>query len=171
MVRFPLLLFIMESWVAALYLGKLPTRQKDKLLFIDLSDLMSMSGPTVDRSMSLCPNCQTVCTGSDVCKEHPKDAIPFLDRRPLLLSAEMVKAISAEMTRISSSISTFDEKEREFYMNEFIPFLSIVLDESRLAFDRKKNSMKGYRETDVTPGEALVLLHDLCVLPTQSVAT
>lgn len=119
--------------------------------------------------MSLCPDCQTVHTGSDVCKEHPKDAIPFLDRRPLLLSDEMTQAISAEMTRISSSISTFDAKEREFYMNDFIPFLSIILDESRLAFDRKKNSTKGYRETDVTPEEALVLLRALCVLPTQSV--
>jgi len=129
-------------------------------VFMNISDL-ELSGPTVDRTMKLCTSCGEIHV-KEVCAScSNSESIVFLDRRPLLLSTELNNAIRNKINHIGDHIGEMEEDEREFNIQEFVPFLSTLLDESTLAGRRKQNSSKGYRETGLSTIESLELIDSM----------
>lgn len=136
-------------------------------MFIDFESL-TIAGPNVDHSMSLCTECGEIYSTPSG-HAHERSSVPFFDRRPLLLEPELFALVRDKMHVLSSTISEVeDDEEHEFIVNELFPFLSLMLDESRLAVTRRATTGKGYRETSLPPEEALSLLEKIRVPPTSS---
>jgi len=81
---------------------------------------------------------------------------------------DLNNAIRYKINQISDHIGEMEDDEREFNIQEFIPFLSILLDESTLADHRKRDCSGGYRETDLSTVESLELINSM-QLPTTRV--
>jgi len=133
-------------------------------MFIDF-DSITIAGPKVDHSMRMCTECGDIYSPAGT---HPHATfVPFVDRRPLLMSSDLFALVKSKMHEVSSTISEVeDDEEHDFIVNELFPFLSSMIDDSRLAAQRKESTGSGYRETHLSPEESLSLLESIKVPPT-----
>lgn len=139
-------------------------------MFFDYKDL-DLAPPRRERiQMRLCTGCRCVLpalhTQCTFCEES--SLIPFLDRRPLLLDREtrngILDLVDDGASRLTDEILT---NEQDFLANQYLPFLTRVLQESEIA--ERYESMgnrTAYRRTAWSREEILAGLRDLILPPT-----
>ena len=139
-------------------------------MFFDYKDL-DLAPPRRERvQMRLCTGCRCVlpavhahCT---VCESS--SLIPFLDRRPLLLDREtrngILDLVDEGAARLTDDIPM---SEQDFLANQYLPFLTRVLQESEIAERHESmGNTTAYRCTDWSRDEILSGFRDLILPPT-----
>lgn len=137
----------------------------------DLSDLETPIPPTNSKHKHywLCTSCKHVALTSSSCATcKNKDFIPFLDRRPLLLTKEIRNGIVSLIDKAADSLVDMDIEESIVCTNEYMPFLSKILKDSKIAQDRSQNGEPGWRKSSLSCSDQLALFEQSQMPPTEN---
>lgn len=108
----------------------------------------------------MCSSCHSVFTSNESsCSSCGETAwIPYLDRRPLLLSPALLSKVVALLEQAELEILDFEDVNSQyFYASEYIPFLEDMISQSDLARTYFEVGGSGYRETSLSDGEVLAM--------------
>lgn len=117
----------------------------------------------------LCTSCRNVslaCRSCNSCEN--KKFIPFLDRRPLLLSKELCNGVVDLINAAADNIGNMEIEESISCNNEYLPFLSQLLSDSAKAQERASLGEMGWRSTSMATSEVLALFEQSQIPPTES---
>lgn len=137
----------------------------------DLSDLETPIPTTSSKPKHywLCTKCKHVALTSSSCVTcKTTDFIPFLDRRPLLLTKEICNGVVALINKAADSLEHMDIEESIVCTNEYMPFLSKILKDSKLAQTRSQNGEPGWRSSSLSCSEQLALFEQSQMPPTEN---
>jgi len=137
----------------------------------DLSDLETPIPASYSKPFYywLCTNCRCVSLTKQLCAACQKrDFIPFLDRRPLLLSKEIMNGVVGLIDEAADSLPAMNIDEAIICSGEYMPFLSQLLKNSELAASRAASSHTGFRITSMSTEEVLSLFRKRQLPPSPS---
>lgn len=127
----------------------------------DLSDLDTPIPPTKSNSPNhywMCTACQHISITAGTCNTcQAKTFIPFLDRRPLLLTKEVCNGVISLINDAADSLLDMEIDDSIICTNEYMPFLSKLLKDSKLAEERKSRNESGWRVSTLSSSEHLSL--------------
>lgn len=134
------------------------------MLYLELDPYADNTSPSLTEQY-MCTQCRTVMSGriSSCSSCGCASLIPYLDKRPLLLSSEAHQAIQELIDQIGDRINDVDCSldEQLYYSGDLLPFLARVLDDSELAARRRETGNFGYRTTTLSPAGIVSHLRDL----------
>jgi hypothetical protein len=132
----------------------------------DLSDLSLPKPRPVQVHDWLCGSCLRVSITKKSCAVcNCREFIPYLDRRPLLLNKEVKNGIVDLINQAADRVPQADIDEQLYFTGDYMPFLSKLLDAAQVAEDRKASNDSGYRETNLSTSELLLLFKEMKLPP------
>lgn len=130
-------------------------------MFDLLEPMISFSSQRLDHCW-MCVECRTIFDVKCACAVCGADNfVPYVDRRPLLLSKEVRNAVVNLIDEIADTLSDLDLDSQCFYTSEYMPFLSGLLDEAARASEVRKSGSTGYRTTSLSVEELLPLFRSM----------
>jgi len=133
----------------------------------DLSDLTLPVSNVEQRHHWLCSQCCKVSLACTACICGNVQFVPYIDRRPLLLSKEVKNRIVDLIDEAADKVPELAEIEDQLYLTgEYMPFLSRLLDDAELAERRRDETGRGYRRTDLSVSELVSLFREMRLPPT-----
>lgn len=132
----------------------------------DLSDL-TLPAPRPSQVHDwLCGSCLRVSITKKTCATCGcQDFVPYLDRRPLLISKEVKNGIVDLIDQAADLVPKMDIDDQLHFTGDYMPFLSRLLDSAKLAEERKAANNSGYRETNLSTPELLSLFREMKLPP------
>lgn len=129
----------------------------------DLSDLQSDPPLPKAEHHWLCTSCRTPSFSS--ASECPKcgalNFIPYIDRRPLLLSKDVRNSIVNLIDEAAELLEDLDLDSMCFYTGEYMPFLGSLLDDASRASGLESEGLQGYRTTSMSKEELISLFRNM----------
>ena len=113
----------------------------------------------------VCVSCLRITMRCVTCLCGSVEFVPYLDRRPLLLSKETQHGILALIDEAAGKVVDLGIDEQLFYAGEYMPFLNKLLVDAELAQQRELTGV-GYRKTDLDSEDILSLCRDMRMPPT-----
>ena len=127
----------------------------------DLLDPITPLTLTKNPTCWMCTQCRSIAESPACAPCGVVDSIPYLDRRPFLLTKEARNSIVQLIDEAADLLSDMDIDDQCFYTGEYMPFLSSMLDEASRAEELRTSGSSGYRTTTLNTEEITQLLRSM----------